>query len=107
MWPRGLRPRDWRQRCLDHVNARVLDVVRAARPDVFLCVKGVQLRPETIRAIGRLGATTVGYWIDDPLDHARSLVNAELRPLLHERRRLRRALPERGHHADRAPPERG
>lgn len=76
VWPQGLRPRDWRQRCLDHVNAWVLDVVRAARPDVFLCVKGVQLRPETIRAIGRLGATTVGYWIDDPLDHPRSLVNA-------------------------------
>jgi spore maturation protein CgeB len=76
LWPRALRARDRRQRCLDHVNARVLDVVRAARPDVFLCVKGVQLRPETIRAIGRLGATTVGYWIDDPLDHARSLVNA-------------------------------
>ena len=51
-------------------------VTSAARPDVFLCVKGVQLRPETIRAIGRRGVTTAGYWIDDPLDHARSLVNA-------------------------------
>ena len=76
LWPRALRARDRRQRCLDYVNRRVLDVVSAARPDIFLCVKGVQLRPETIRAIGRLGAMTVGYWIDDPLDHARSLVNA-------------------------------
>jgi len=76
VWPRTLRAGDWRQRYLDYVNTRVLDAVRAARPDVFLCVKGVQLRPETIRAIGRLGVTTVGYWIDDPLDHARSLVNA-------------------------------
>ena len=76
MWPRTLRAGDWRQRYLDYVNARVLDAVRAARPDIFLCVKGVQLRPETIRAIGRLGVTTAGYWIDDPLDHARSLVNA-------------------------------
>ena len=76
VWPRALRARDWRQRSLDYVNGRVLDSVRAARPDVFLCVKGVQLTPETIRAIGRTGVTTVGYWIDDPLDHARSLVNA-------------------------------
>jgi spore maturation protein CgeB len=76
LWPRALTDRGWRQRYLDHVNAKVLDAVRAARPDVFLCVKGVQFRPETIRAIGRTGATTVGYWIDDPLDHARSLVNA-------------------------------
>lgn len=76
VWPRVLRTPDWRQRCLDHVNVRVLDVVGAARPDVFLCVKGVQIRPDTIRAIGRLGVTTAGYWIDDPLDHARSLVNA-------------------------------
>ena len=76
VWPQALRGRDWRQRYLDYVNARVLDVVKAARPDVFLCVKGVQFRPETIRTIGQLGATTLGYWIDDPLDHARSLVNA-------------------------------
>ena len=76
IWPRALRARDWRQRYLDYVNAQVLDVVRAARPDVFLCVKGVQLRPETIRAIGRTGVMTVGYWIDDPLDHTRSLINA-------------------------------
>jgi spore maturation protein CgeB len=75
-WPRVLRDRGWRERYLDYVNAKVLDAVSAARPDVFLCVKGVQFRPETIRAIGRTGATTVGYWIDDPLDHARSLVNA-------------------------------
>jgi spore maturation protein CgeB len=76
IWPRALRARERRRRYLDHVNARVLETVRAARPDVFLCVKGVQFRPETIRAIGRLGVTTVGYWIDDPLDHDRSLVNA-------------------------------
>ena len=25
LWPRALRTRDWRQRYLDHVNARVLD----------------------------------------------------------------------------------
>ena len=76
LWPRALRPRDWRRRQLDHVNAQVLETARTVRPDIFLCVKGVQFRPETIRAIGRLGVTTVGYWIDDPLDHGRSLINA-------------------------------
>jgi len=74
--PRGLRPRNWRQRYIEYVNNQVVECVREFRPDIFFCVKGVQLRPDTIRAIGRAGATTVGYWIDDPLDHARSLVNA-------------------------------
>lgn len=75
-WPRALRPDNWREKYLEYVNAKVLDLVRAFRPDVFLCVKGVQLRPDTIRAIGRTGVRTVGYWTDDPLDHDRSLVNA-------------------------------
>ena len=74
--PRRLRPTHWPQRCIAYVNARALALVRKLKPDVFLCVKGVQLHAETIRAIGRAGVTTVGYWIDDPLDHARSLVNA-------------------------------
>ncbi len=58
--PRVLRPRNWRQRYLEYVNTEVLDCVREFRPDIFLCVKGVQLRPDTIRAIGRAGAITVG-----------------------------------------------
>jgi spore maturation protein CgeB len=74
--PRALRPPNWRERYVEYVNARALDLVRACRPDVFLCVKGVQLWPDTIRAIGRAGVRTVGYWTDDPLDHDRSLVNA-------------------------------
>ena len=74
--PRPLRAGNWRQRQLDYVNERVLKFVQKVKPDVFLCVKGVQFRPATIEAIGALGVTTAGYWIDDPLDHERSLVNA-------------------------------
>jgi spore maturation protein CgeB len=74
--PRRLRDDGWRRRWLDAVNHRVLRAAREARPDVFLCVKGVQFRPETIRTIASAGVTTVGYWIDDPLDHERSLANA-------------------------------
>jgi spore maturation protein CgeB len=74
--PRALRPSTWRDRYVEYVNAEVLKLVKECRPDIFLCVKGVQLWSETVRAIGRAGVTTVGYWIDDPLDHARSLVNA-------------------------------
>ena len=73
---RLLRHPNWRQRYLEYVNTEALDCVRAVRPDIFPCVKGVQLWPDTIRTIGRAGVTTVGYWTDDPLDHARSLVNA-------------------------------
>ena len=74
--PRVLRVENWRQKYIEYVNTQVLDFVKDIRPDIFLCVKGVQFRADTIRAIGRAGVTTVGYWTDDPLDHARSLVNA-------------------------------
>src|SRR5262245_49032204 len=74
--PRALRSSKWRQRYIEYVNTRVLALARELRPDIFLCVKGVQLRADTIRAIGRAGVTTVVYWVDDPLDHARSLINA-------------------------------
>jgi len=74
--PRALRFGNWQEQYLDYVNERVLSFVRRVNPDIFLCVKGVQFYPETIRRIKESGATTVGYWIDDPLDHRRSLVNA-------------------------------
>jgi len=74
--PKPLRKESWRRRWLDCLNESVLRLARDERPDFFFCVKGVQFRPETIRAIGDLGTTTIGYWIDDPTDHERSLVNA-------------------------------
>ena len=74
--PRALRFGDEQKDYQDYVNERVLDFVSRISPDVFLCVKGVQLFPETIQRIGKGGVSTVGYWIDDPLDHQRSLVNA-------------------------------
>jgi len=76
MVPRPLRTESWRRRWLEHLNEALLRLVREERPDFFFSVKGVQIRPETIRAIGDLGVTTAGYWIDDPNDHERSLVNA-------------------------------
>lgn len=74
--PRALRPRDWPERYRRYASEQLLRLVRDTKPDLFLCVKGIQLYPETIRAIGAMGITTAGYWIDDPLDHQRSLVNA-------------------------------
>lgn len=74
--PKALRGSWWEAAYLAAVNETLLDMAKAFRPDMFLCVKGLQLHPETIREIGRSGAVTVGYWIDDPLDHQRSLKNA-------------------------------
>jgi spore maturation protein CgeB len=80
MWlravPRPLRTESWRLRWVGSLNESVLHLAREERPDFFFCVKGVQFWPETIRAIGDLGITTVGYWIDDPTNFERSLVNA-------------------------------
>lgn len=74
--PRILRPKEWRHHQVQYVNEQVVATVKKHQPDIFLCVKGVQFYPETIEAINALGVTTIGYWIDDPLDHQRSLVNA-------------------------------
>lgn len=74
--PKFLRGADFEQRQAAYANREAVAIARRLRPDVFLCVKGVQFTPATIRAIAKQGAATVGYWIDDPLDHARSLANA-------------------------------
>jgi spore maturation protein CgeB len=74
--PKPLRTESWRLRWVRSLNESVLHLAREERPDFFFCVKGVQFWPETIRAIGDLGITTAGYWIDDPPQHERSLVNA-------------------------------
>lgn len=74
--PRALRPRDWPERYRRYASDQLLELVSYTKPDLFLCVKGIQFYPETIRAVSAAGAMTVGYWIDDPLDHQRSLANA-------------------------------
>lgn len=74
--PRKLRPGNWQQRYLDFVNNQLIESIENFTPEIFLCVKGVQFSPDTIEKINSMGIITVGYWIDDPLDHARSLVNA-------------------------------
>lgn len=74
--PRPLRPVDWQKQHYEWVNEKLLNFVSKWRPNLFLCVKGVQLYPDTIRRISELGVVTAGYWIDDPLDHERSMQNA-------------------------------
>lgn len=74
--PKPMRPKDAAVQHRNYVNESLVMLARRWQPDLFLCIKGVQLEPETIRVIGRLGAVTAGYWIDDPLDHERSLINA-------------------------------
>ncbi|TCV84284.1 CgeB family protein [Sulfurirhabdus autotrophica] len=74
--PRALRAKGWQQRQEQYINDQLINVIKQQKPDLFLCVKGVQLFPETIQQINALGVTTIGYWIDDPLDHKRSIINA-------------------------------
>lgn len=74
--PKPLRGQRWEKAARARVNESLIKTAAHLRPDYFLCVKGLVLSRETIREIGRLGAMTIGYWIDDPLDHARSLINA-------------------------------
>jgi spore maturation protein CgeB len=80
-WPQRLTPKALRGKGFDarhdaYVNRTVLKLAQSLKPDLFLCVKGLQLSPATIREIDALGTATAGYWIDDPLDHQRSLRNA-------------------------------
>jgi spore maturation protein CgeB len=74
--PKALRGKRFYARQDAHVNRAALKTVKSVKPDLFLCVKGLQFSAATIREIGARGTVTAGYRIDDPLDHARSLVNA-------------------------------
>ena len=71
--PRSFRPADYAERVLRAQNRALLDSVRRERPAMVMAVKGFALEPATVAAIKSLGAILAGYWIDDPLDHARSL----------------------------------
>jgi spore maturation protein CgeB len=78
-WHLAMVPKPFRnQRYAEHLaalaNQSLLRLVDDFRPDLFLCVKGLNISAETIRAIASRGALTAGYWIDDPLDHARALL---------------------------------
>jgi spore maturation protein CgeB len=74
--PKAMRGSGFSARRAAYVNRAVLKTAKRLKPNLFLCVKGLQFSPATIRRIGDAGTVTTGYWIDDPLDHARSLVNA-------------------------------
>lgn len=76
LYPKPLRSDEYENKYLDAVNKSLLKGCRKYNPDFLLVVKGVRLYPETIKQIGNSGVTTVGYWIDDPLDHERSMINA-------------------------------
>ncbi|THB75070.1 MAG: hypothetical protein D6B28_00945 [Gammaproteobacteria bacterium] len=76
LYPKPLRNENYENKYHYAVNQTLISGCRKYKPDFLLIVKGVQIYPETIKLISSMGVTTVGYWIDDPLDHERSMVNA-------------------------------
>ncbi|MDQ7988580.1 MAG: glycosyltransferase [Candidatus Dactylopiibacterium sp.] len=74
--PKPLRTRALERNAREWLNESLLQKVADIRPDVFMTVKGVQFFRETIVRIGDTGVQTAGYWIDDPLDNKRSMLNA-------------------------------
>lgn len=74
--PRKLRPAGWQQRDDEAFNRHIEAVARQFRPELFFCVKPLRLRAETLASLRKAGIRTAGYWIDDPLDFDRSIINA-------------------------------
>jgi len=50
-------------------NSAIVEAVEQLRPQAFVTVKGVNIQPETLLRIGRMGAVTVNYYPDRDFDH--------------------------------------
>jgi len=74
--PKSLRGALWRQAIEGRLNERLARRLRARAPDVLVVVKGLQVEPGVVRDARAAGVTTVGIWIDDPLDIERSIGRA-------------------------------
>ena len=48
------------------MNHRLIDVARAAQPDVIIILKGETLTAETLTALKALKQPLVSWWVDDP-----------------------------------------
>jgi spore maturation protein CgeB len=74
--PKGLRGERWRRSIEDRLNESLSRRLRERAHDVLVVVKGLQIEPRVVREAADHGLATVGMWIDDPLDIARSIERA-------------------------------
>lgn len=66
--PKPLRGAWWHPAYVDAMNRALVARVRRDAPAVVFFLSGFQILPETIATIRALGAKTVAYWVDDPVD---------------------------------------
>lgn len=55
---------------IDHYNQAILAQAARLRPSIMLTVKGVHIRPETIRSLQRMGIRTVNFYPDYKFEYA-------------------------------------
>jgi spore maturation protein CgeB len=66
--PKPLRRNWWQPAYVRAMNQSLVERVRRERPAVVFFLSGFQITADTIAAIRALGAKTVAYWVDDPVD---------------------------------------
>lgn len=59
-----------------HKNEEMMRLIRAFRPDVFLTIFGFGHERAVIERIGSLRIPTICWWLNDPFQLERSLINA-------------------------------
>ncbi len=58
------------------LNQRLIDLAKEFRPDLFVSMFGFDIFAETVAAIQKLGARTVCWWMNDPIQVERGLALA-------------------------------
>lgn len=76
MVPKPLRGAAWKRWIAARLSEALHGRLRAAPPDVLLVVKGLAIDLAVIAAARQAGILTVCMWIDDPVDHERSVARA-------------------------------
>lgn len=59
------------------LNKRLYDAAHSFRPELFLSMFGFDIFGETVKEIGSLGAHTVCWWMNDPIQNERGLALAK------------------------------
>ena len=76
--PKPMRGDWWQTTCVKAMNHALLTRIDREPPQIVFFLSGFQILPTTLETIAARGIRTIGYWVDDPLEHARALEKAAL-----------------------------
>lgn len=75
--PKPLRNHNYDRNRLDFINTEIVKSITLNKIDILFIIKPVGIYKETLQLINSMGVLTSAYWIDDPLDFSRSIINSK------------------------------